>query len=141
MIIVLILISIFLLFVSDDDDFQTFCFISCGIKIVIMAILIGSIVNGRVIDEKIELIQNKNYEIEQKVELAVKTYMEFENKTFVELKGDSFITLVTLYPKLKSDEMIMKEIELYQNNINEITDLKKEKINISNYKWWVYFGK
>lgn len=143
MLIVLIVISIigFIYNAMNDDEIANVYFLGLVIKVVIMAILIGYIVNGRVIDQKIQLIETKNEEIEQKVEKAVKTYMEYENKTFTELKGDSFITFITLYPELKSDEMIMREIDLYQKNINDITSLKKDKINISNFKWWVYFGK
>ena len=144
MMIVLIAISIILIIVcltTDMEDFVAVPISALCIKIGIMAILMGMIVNGRVLDQKIELIEQKNQEIEGKIEVAVKTYMEYEGETFTNLKSDSYIQLVNLYPELKADELIKSEIELYNSNIKEINDLKMERINISNYKWWAYFGK
>ena len=143
MMIVLIIISIvaMIMFFSIDEESVALPFIILCIKIIALAILMASIVNGRVIDKKIKLIEQTNKEIESKVETSVKAYMEYEGKTFENLKMDSYIQLVNLYPDLKSDELIKQEIKLYQKNINEIKDLKMEKIEISNYKWWVYFGK
>ena len=145
MIIVLILISILcIILCSRIYFFEDFIFIPAivlFVKIGVLIFFIGCIVNGRVIDQKIELLENKNIEIESKVETSVKSYMEYEGKTLKDLKVDSYIQLVNLYPDLKSDELIKSEIELYQENIKEVNSLKMEKINISNYKWWVYFGK
>lgn len=145
MMIVLILISIVLIVLClNSYDFEELLIVPilglCA-KIVAMIILISCIVNGRVIDQKIELLENKNIEIENKVETSVKSYMEYEGNTLKDFKVDSYIQLVNLYPDLKSDELIKSEIELYQENIKEVNKLRMEKINISNYKWWVYFGK
>ena len=144
MMIVLIIISIILIVIceiKEEYELLTIPMTAFCVEIVVTAILVGLIVNGRVIDQKIELIEQKNQEIEGKIEIAVKTYMEYEGNTFKDLKSDSYIQLVNLYPELKSDELIKSEIELYKSNIEEIKDLKMERINISNYKWWVYFGR
>ena len=67
--------------------------------------------------------------------------MNFEKDTLTEFKTDSYIQLVNLYPDLKSNELIQNQINLYEKNNKKITELKTDKLNISNYKWWVYFGK
>lgn len=68
--------------------------------------------------------------------------MKHEQDTFTELKTDtSYITLVTLYPELKSDELIKSEINLYEKNNKKIIALKEQKIDKTIYKWWLYFGK
>lgn len=144
MLIVLIILSILtigILYIDDNEEVAIIPLLYLVVEVVVITILIGLIVNGRVIDQKIELLENKNKEIESKVEISVKSYMEYEGKTFKDLKVDSYIQLVNLYPDLKSDELIKKEIELYQKNIEEVNNLKMEKINISNYKWLVYFGR
>lgn len=79
--------------------------------------------------------------IEEKVEIVVKQYMEHENKTFTDLKSESYITLVSLYPELKSDELIAKEISLYEENNKKILELKEEKLDVRIYRFWLYFGK
>lgn len=53
-----------------------------------------------------------------------------KTKTFKDLKTDtSYITLTTLYPELKSDKLIEKEIDLYEANNEKIITLKEQKIN------------
>ena len=67
--------------------------------------------------------------------------MEHEHSTFKDLANtDSYITLVTLYPELKSDELIKEEIKVYEENNKKIIALKEQKINGKIYKWWLYFG-
>lgn len=143
MMMILIIFSIVAIFIfyNIDEDLIFFPVCALGVKLIATALLIADIVNGRVIDEKIELIEQKNKEIESKVETSVKAYMEYEGKTFKELKADSYIQLVNLYPDLKSDELIKNEITLYEKNAKKVAELKMEKIDISNSKWWVYFGK
>ena len=57
-----------------------------------------------------------------------------------ELKGESSITLVSLYPELKADTLVTKQIEVYIDNNKKIKNLKEKKINLSVKKWWLYFG-
>lgn len=145
MIIVLLIISIlifcFILFVVEDD---ALAFIPLGgfvIKLGVLVYLLIKLIEMRVINEKIELYTNQNNEIENKIAVVVKQYMEHENKTFKDLKTDtSYITLTTLYPELKSDKLIEKEIDLYEANNEKIITLKEQKINERVYKWWLYFG-
>lgn len=150
MIIVLMLISIVIIIIefvfgNIDDEFTQFVIpssvIAFLIKLGILVYLLTNLVGLRVIDDKIELYENQNKEIENKVELVVKQYMEHENKTLIELKSDdSYITLVTLYPDLKSDKLIEQEIALYEENNKKIIGLKEQKINKKVYQWWIYFG-
>lgn len=146
MMIVLILISILLgvIILFKDDDIELLSIPTTGflIKLGVIIYLLIKLVGTSVIDEKIELYTTQNKEIENKVEEVVKQYMQHEHNTFIELKTDtSYITLVTLYPELKSDELIKQEIALYEENNKKIISLKEQKINKSLYKWWLYFGK
>lgn len=146
MLIVLIVISIILIILMCaeiiDSDLIIIPVGALGIKILVLSVLCWNLVECRVIDKKIELYNNQNKEIEEKVEIVVKEYMQHENNTFKGLKTDeSYITLVTLYPELKADKLIQQEIDLYEENNNKIIDLKEKKINATIYKWWLYFGK
>lgn len=149
-IIIVICIGLFILgsFLLNDTDLEfTGCSLIIGSIITIIAFLIwavvciNGIVGGRVIDKRISLYKEQNKDIEQKIELVVKEYKDFEKDTFTGLKSDSYITLVNLYPELKSDKMVQQQINLYTKNNKKITELKEEKINITIYKWWIYFGK
>ena len=135
-----ILLGILLWFLYEEDGMFLFAFLFV-VEIISLLILVGLLINTRAVDQKIELYVQQNKEIESKVENAVKQYMEHENKTFTELKTDeSYITLVSLYPELKSDELIKEEIKLYEKNNKKIISLKEENINKTIYKWWIYFG-
>ena len=140
----IILFIIIFIFVDDYEDITISFAPLMGfiIKLGVVIWLAIKVTNLSVIDNKIKLYTNQNKEIERKVENAVRQYMEHENKTFNELKtGESYITLVTLYPELKSDDLIKEEINLYEENNKKIISLKEDKINGKLYKWWLYFGK
>lgn len=149
MIILLIVLTIIIttlitIYVVDDYDVEIP--ISMGgvlliVEIIALLIFTHKLISFRVIDDKIELYKKQNKNIEEKIELVVKEYKDFEKDTFINLKADSYITLVNLYPELKSDEMVKRQIDLYEKNNKKITSLKEEKINKTIYRWWVYFGK
>ena len=143
MLIIFIIVTIitWICFYVIEEDLPVLPTVALAAEIIIMGCLIGSIVNGRVIDDKIKLIEKQNKDIEEKVEVTVKTYMNFEKDTLTEFKTDSYIQLVNLYSDLKSNELIQNQINLYEKNNKKKTELKTDKLNISNYKWWVYFGK
>lgn len=134
-----------ILHVKDSwTDWDLHRIITIPILIIIfiaLLIMIGSLVDCRIVDEKIKLYQKQNKDIEEKIEIVVKQYMDYETNTYKELKSDSYITLVNLYPELKSDKMVQQQIDLYTKNNEKITDLKEEKINKTIYRWWIYFGK
>ena len=139
-IILTIIIGIFMFSLVEEVSFIISIPILAA-EIIALICCINSLVGIRVIDEKIELYTNQNKQIEEKVEMVVKEYMNYEGETFKELKSDSYITLVNLYPELKSDEMIKQQINLYTSNNEKITSLKEKKINKTLFKWWIYFGK
>lgn len=138
--IVSIILSVFLFWLFDIDGIP-FIFI---FPIICMFFIFGNIyviVNGRVVDQKIEMYSEENKVIETQIETVVTDYMKYESETLKDLKGNSAITLVSLYPELKADELVKTQIKTYQENNSKIKKLKEEKIDISVAKWWLYFGK
>lgn len=93
------------------------------------------------IDQKIEMYEDQNAQIEERVAVSVEKYMQYEEGIFTEVKPEDSITFVTLYPELKSDKLIEKQIGVYVSNNQMISELKEQRINVSKYKWWLYFGK
>lgn len=144
MMILLLIVSIIAAFITCafiDDELIFIPVIGFFVKLGVIVILCIQLIGIKVIDEKIELYQNQNNEIESKIEIVVKQYMEHEHKTLEALNNDnSYITLVTLYPELKSDKLIEEEINVYLENNEKILELKNQKINEKIYKWWLYFG-
>ena len=113
-----------------------FCFV-----LFVISIFVGiGVVNGRTLDSKIAMYTEENENIETEMNSLVEQYMNYESGTYGELKGESSITLVSLYPELKADTLVTKQIEVYIANNEKIKNLKEKKINLSVKKWWLYFG-
>ena len=118
-----------------------------GISLVVLVIaLIATIWLGvdvsrlGVIDDKIEMYQEENTKIEEQISAAVESYQKYETDVFTEVKGESAISLVALYPELKADTLVQKQIEVYLANNTKIKELKEEQINGDVIRWWLYFG-
>ena len=114
-----------------------------GLIIIFMLFvcLLGVVSSGSMIDSKIELYQSQNAEIESKVQATVASYLAHEKQTYKDLKPDNAIAVVSAYPELHSNELVKKQIEVYEDNNKKIMGLKEEKLNQTIYKWWLYFGR
>lgn len=112
-----------------------------GIITLIIAIILGiCVIDVTKVDEKIAMYQEENAKIEVQIATTVENYQQYENNIFTEVAPDSSITLVALYPELKSDTLVQAQIEVYIENNDKIKSLKEDKINGSVYRWWLYFG-
>ncbi len=148
----LLVVSIAILLIggrlADGWDFEL-----VGIFLVIVGVLslvvfgifeidsLYTISSGKVVDQKISMYQSENSEIENQVDTLVKQYMTHENETFDKSDKKDTMTLVSLYPELKSDSLVNEQIKIYNKNNSQIKKLKEEKIDVSVAKWWLYFGK
>lgn len=108
--------------------------------IIVAIILTGCIVGGWTIQEKIDLIDAENANIDSQILEVVNNYKDYEQSTFDKVSDKSADIIVQLYPELKSNELVVKQIEIYTDNKQKIISLKKELINQKPYKWWLYFG-
>lgn len=101
----------------------------------------GITLSGGDIPEMISMYEEENNQIESQIGELVNKYMEYEGSTFKDLKNEDSVALVSLYPELKSDALVEKQIEVYIENNKKIKNLKKKQIELLTYKWWLYFGK
>lgn len=58
----------------------------------------------------------------------------------IEVAPESAVTMVSLYPELKSDSLVQAQIEVYTENNKTIRDLRDKQIKGNVYRWWLYFG-
>ena len=102
---------------------------------------VGSLFDSIKAEEKIAMYQEENSKIESQINELVEKYMDYESETLSEFKSESSITLVSLYPELKSDTLVQTQITTYTENNNIIKELKEMLIDRSVYRWMLYFGK
>ena len=111
------------------------------ISLIALPFLIGNVIGSSAIEDKIAMYQQENNKIESQIDELVTNYMKYENETFDKFKAESSMTVVSLYPELKSDTLVQSQIETYTKNNNKIKRLKEDKIMRSVSRWWLYFGK
>lgn len=144
MIVLLIIISIIGVVIScaiDEDGIIVSFFLMCFVVSFVVGIFLGiAVSNGRTIDEKISMYQEENTKIEKQIDTLVSNYMNYESNTYEKFKSESSITLVSMYPELKSDKLVEEQISVYEENNKKIRELKEDKINLKVKKWWLYFG-
>lgn len=109
-------------------------------SLVAVFCLVGSCVNLRTADLKIEMYTAENKIIEQQIDVAVQKYISYEKDVMSEASPKSSITLVAAFPELASDELVQKQIDVYLSNNKKIKELKEYKINGATKQWWLYFG-
>lgn len=138
----IIFLILFIISVCKDWDDEIGGFFAGGfvICLIVTAVFGGLVINGRTLDSKIAMYTEENQKIEEDMNILVEQYMNYESNTYGDLRSESSITLVSLYPELKADTLVEKQIEVYTANNKKIKELKEKLINISNYKWWLYFG-
>ena len=108
---------------------------------VIAGVIVGvDVTKASVLDARIAMYADENERIEQQVAEVVCQYQQYETDIFTEVNPESAITLVALYPDLKSDSLVQSQIELYTENNKAIRSLKDENIKANTLRWWLYFG-
>lgn len=110
----------FLTIVTDGEDLATIPLFGAFACLIVGIFLCIYVTGGSVVDKKIAMYQKENTKIENQMDVLVSQYMKFETDTYGELKNESSITLVSLYPDLKSDELVKKQIDVYESNNKEI---------------------
>lgn len=138
----------FSIYMYRQDEWDSLAFtgmVLFGIAFIIAAVggidLAWNVTSGNHIPEMISMYEEENDQIESQIGELVNKYMEYEGSTFKDLKNEDSVALVSLYPELKSDTLVEKQIEVYIENNKKIKNLKKKQIELSTYKWWLYFGK
>ena len=128
---------------TAEDVFESLGVVSIIIT-VILAICVGynlfSVLGTRTLPEKIAMYEEENKKIEEDIAIMVKEYMQYEGDTFKDVTSESAITLVNLYPELKSSELVTQQISIYTENSKKIKELKEDLIEAKNAKYLLYFG-
>lgn len=102
----------------------------CGVELV----------KASTYEEKIEIYTEENEIIYNDIKLVVGEYLNWEAETYEKFSNTDITFVVNLYPDLKSNELIMKQIDVYLQNKNEIKMLKSQAAHMDIYRFWIYLG-
>jgi len=152
--IIFIALAILSLFSSTIDGNEDFAIVGLIVSIIATAITIIAIIFNAVqvsslitIDKKIAMYKEENDNIQNSITTIVQNYMNYESNTYIESLKEidtsnlDIMIATQIYPDLKANELVNKQIEIYQSNNNKIKELKEQKFDGEVAKWWLYFGK
>ena len=126
--------------VEIAEGVYTFSVIFLFIEIIAAVFLTITVTNLSVIDDRIAMYQEENSKIEQQIADVVEQYQKYETDIFINVAPDTAVTLVALYPELKSDTLVQSQIEVYTENNKTIKSLRDQQIKGNVSRWWLYFG-
>lgn len=131
------------IFIDNDigEVFSGFGLFISVVALIGIIINIGILINGRTLDDKIAMYEQENAAIEQSVDVLVKDYYRHESDTYSSLTPENAVLFASAYPELQSNELATKQLEIYVENNNNIKELKKDQINLSRNRFWLYFGR
>lgn len=108
---------------------------------IIFSIILGVAVSSeKALFKKIEIYSEENTRLEQSIDDIVKNYLLYETDVYEQFKNDESTVLIQLFPELKANELVMKQMEIIQANNDQIKELNSQIADLSTSKWWLYFG-
>lgn len=138
--------SIFLKKINQFNRFEkvlTFCIVGALIFLVWTCQLLYDVtIEGPMIDEQIEVYEAENERIQENLNMIYSLYWDFAYDPWneeVEIYTD--ISLDLKLDESFVNEIIHLQLENYFSNENKIRRLQEEKLNLSQKKWKLYFGR
>ena len=130
---------------EGEDEWKYTVPICAGVVIGVIALIafiatLACYTDVKTVDDRIAIYTEENERVESEIRDAVAGYESYEGDTFGNLKTESPITLAAIYPELKSNELIAKQIEVYVANTAEIKNLQVERVEYRVLAWWLWFG-
>lgn len=98
------------------------------------------VASGFGIQEKIQIYEDQNTQIEQSIDAAVKAYCEHEQITYVQMSDGAVALVAAAYPELASSELVKTQMEVWTSNSNELKDLKSDLVDFHRAQYFLYFG-
>ena len=96
--------------------------------------------SGFGIQEKIQIYEDQNTQIEQSIDAAVKAYCEHEQITYTKMSDGAVALVAAAYPELASSELVKTQMEVWTSNSSELKDLKSKLVDFHRAQYFLYFG-
>lgn len=98
------------------------------------------VASGFGIQEKIQIYEEQNTQIEQSIDAAVKAYCEHEQITYVQMSDGAVALVAAAYPELASSELVKTQMEVWTSNSHELKELKSKLVDFHRAQYFLYFG-
>jgi hypothetical protein len=120
-----------------------------GLAILVVAMFVLLVVGGvynyqsSTIDNRLNVVEEQNQIVLSQIEPLVQHALEYESDTYKEFKLDAakVIAFTQLYPDLKANSFLNKQIDIIVANQEEIKQLKLSKASLNAYHFWLWTPK
>jgi ABC-type transport system involved in multi-copper enzyme maturation permease subunit len=95
------------------------------------------------IDNQLSVLEEQNQLVLSQIEPLVQQALEYESNTYKDFKLDAakVIAFTQLYPDLKANSFLNKQIDVILANQQEIKQLKLNKASLNAYHFWLWTPK
>ena len=147
MLYILLLIGIVLLICAcskKDEGLFILSFI-LGFPTLVATLIAGGIYNydSSTINNRLAVLEEQNTTVLTQVEPLVQQALNYESSTYKDLKLDvnKLIIFAQMYPELKANSFLNKQIDIIFANQQEIKQLKLDKASLNAYHFWLWTPK
>ncbi len=120
--------------------FCLICSICAFIFLIIVCSCATTLATKDTIDDKIAIYEEENIEIEHMLDGIAKKYIDSD----FELAGEDVVKFVMNLSEFNENDVVQENIKPYVSNYfsnkEKIKKLKEDRLNISEYRWNLYFG-
>lgn len=147
MLYVLLFIGLILLIIGITQYEDVLSAIGAGIFIVFLfvtAIAVGVYnYDKTTIDNRLVVLEEQNKVVLSQIEPLVQHALEYESTTYQGFKLDAnkLIAFTQMYPELKANTFLNKQIDIILANQAEIKQLKLDKASLNAYHFWLWTSK
>lgn len=95
------------------------------------------------VDARQLVLEEQNQIVLSQIEPLVQQALEYESNTYKDFKLDAakVIAFAQLYPNLKANDFLNKQIDIILANQEEIKQLKLDKASLNAYHFWLWTPK
>ena len=112
---------------------------------LIIALMAGAAYNydSSTINSRLTVLEEQNTTVLTQIEPLVQQALEYESNTYKDFKLDvaKIIAFTQLYPDLKANSFLNKQIDIILANQEEIKQLKLDKASLNAYHFWLWTPK
>ena len=147
MLYILLLVGLIFIVAGALTDEETSIGVGAGIFIGFLCITLiaAGVYNYRnsTVDSQLSVLEEQNQIVLYQIEPLVQQALEYESNTYKDLKLDAakVIAFTQLYPELKANSFLNKQIDIILANQEEIKQLKLDKASLNAYHFWLWTPK
>ena len=130
--------------IQDNDALVIPGIIVFTIFLFVTAIVVGVYnYDKSTIDSRLSVLEEQNQVVLSQIEPLVQHALEYESNTYKDFKLDAnkLIAFTQLYPDLKANSFLNKQIDIILANQQEIKQLKLDKASLNAYHFWLWTSK